>query len=177
MTDLLELDRTYSLQGRVQLLDYPYAAPSKCVICGSGPEANRKFIDFKQSLEFYGAVYYCTDCMGEVAQQVGYVPVKDLIDLQDAVRAICEVYTSELAELKGYRDVFAKLRDNGIGVPIIPKSKPSLSVARDVLSKNYGDTTEPAGIPDAGPDESSSVEGSNYLPSTPTHQGKRSAGF
>jgi hypothetical protein len=45
-------------------------------MCGSAGDDERKFIDFGFQLDWYGAVYFCTECIKEFAQAAGYVPVE-----------------------------------------------------------------------------------------------------
>lgn len=53
----------------------PPAAPGKCVVCGySGgkDEDDRTFIDFGFDLDYYGVVYFCSSCMVEIANVIGF---------------------------------------------------------------------------------------------------------
>lgn len=53
----------------------PPAAPGKCVVCGySGgkDEDERTFIDFGFDLDYYGVVYFCSGCMTEIANVLGF---------------------------------------------------------------------------------------------------------
>lgn len=61
--------------GRFQLLDKPIASPGKCAVCGS---VTRPVVDINFNLDRYGAVYFCTSCIGEAATFLGYVPSIDL---------------------------------------------------------------------------------------------------
>ncbi len=63
--------------GRFAIVEVPSALPGSCKCCGS---ASKKFyIDTGTQEEFYGAVYYCNDCMGEMAELAGYVtPIANL---------------------------------------------------------------------------------------------------
>jgi hypothetical protein len=169
--------REYSLQGRVKVLDYPYAAPSKCVVCGSGPEAGRKFIDFGQQLEFYGAIYYCSDCMREVAMCVGFYPVAEFEKLEDMYHNLSAKYDRDLAELEGYRDVFASLRRSGISVPSIPSSSFDLSKDAVPQPEEYDQPAQLAGGSDSGSDESSSVKGPDNVHAVAARTTKRSSGL
>lgn len=67
---------TVTPQSRIQVLNVPVAAPGKCTMCGSAGDGERKFIDFGFQLDWYGAVYFCTECIKEFAQAAGYVPVE-----------------------------------------------------------------------------------------------------
>lgn len=112
--------------------------------------------------------------MGEVAQQVGYVPLQDLENIKKSVLAMCVQYKADMAELEGYRNVFANLREYGIGVPDISISESDLSNASEVLSEIGSILAKPSAGTDQGSDESSSGEGSGDVPVSTTHKGKRS---
>lgn len=66
-----------SVQSRFILLERPLASPGKCAVCGT---TSRPVIDFNFNLDWYGAVYFCIDCLTEVARVVGLVPVKDNLE-------------------------------------------------------------------------------------------------
>lgn len=59
---------------RVQILERPVALPGKCIICSSASNnEGRKFIDFGYSIDWWGAVYFCTVCFKEVAEDLGWI--------------------------------------------------------------------------------------------------------
>ncbi len=58
---------------RVKVLQYPVAAPGKCVLCGA--QANhdgRVYLDFGLSLRNYGAIYFCSLCMAEMVGELDW---------------------------------------------------------------------------------------------------------
>lgn len=70
---------------RVTLLDLPVAAPGVCALCGS---ANKPVIDFGKQLDWYGAVYFCQDCIREVAEAIGYIPIEPFQKLNEDHRKL-----------------------------------------------------------------------------------------
>lgn len=66
---------TVTPQSRIQILDIPVAAPGVCSMCGSSGGDGRKFLDYGKQLDWYGAVYFCTECVKEFSQAVDYIPV------------------------------------------------------------------------------------------------------
>lgn len=70
---------------RVTLLDLPVAAPGVCALCGS---ANKPVVDFGKQLDWYGAVYFCHDCIREVAEVIGYVPIEPFQKLNEEYRKL-----------------------------------------------------------------------------------------
>lgn len=63
-------------QSLIRILDNPVVAPAKCVVCGSAGNADRKFIDFGFSFDWYGAVYFCTICFTEIAEKCNFIESK-----------------------------------------------------------------------------------------------------
>lgn len=61
---------TQNVNSRAQLLDRPLAIPGKCVICGA---VDRPVIDTRWNIDYYGVVYFCIDCLREVASILGMV--------------------------------------------------------------------------------------------------------
>jgi hypothetical protein len=65
---------TITPQSRIQVFNAPIAAPGVCFLCGSaGGSDNRKFIDFGKQIEWFGAVYLCTECLREASEAMGYI--------------------------------------------------------------------------------------------------------
>lgn len=169
------MERTLDLQSRIKVLDYPGCIPSKCMICGRGPDPDRKFIDFGQQIEFYGAIYYCDICMSEVAKAVGYIHLSVATAVENLYRELRDKYITDLAELEGYRDVFAGLRNHGIGIPNVFSVVPNLPEVATHFVAEFDSTGESAARADSGSDESSSIEGSDGISVVATYKGKRPA--
>lgn len=53
------------------LVDAPTALPGACYLCSSGTKS--PFIDWGVSIEFYGALYTCSECTASVASLLGMV--------------------------------------------------------------------------------------------------------
>lgn len=66
---------TTTPQSRIQVLDVPISLPGVCTMCGSPGGDGRKFLDFGFQLDWYGAVYFCSECIKEFAQAANYIPV------------------------------------------------------------------------------------------------------
>ena len=58
--------------GKFKLTVQP-ALPSKCTGCGFDADGRKEFIDTTMSLDFYGAVLFCEDCVREMAATIGMV--------------------------------------------------------------------------------------------------------
>jgi hypothetical protein len=71
------------------LTKYPIA-PSKCVICLRGSDGELNFIDFQMSLDVYGSVNICVECLAPVAQLLGFVEKSFLNDADLQIRNLVE---------------------------------------------------------------------------------------
>jgi len=99
---MIEIDQQGS--NKVRISDVPAAAPGKCVVCGyTGGDlgGTRKFIDVGLDIDFYGVVYFCTDCMDATAEILGYItPEKAAALSEDNARLSLRVGELEVMEAK-----------------------------------------------------------------------------
>jgi hypothetical protein len=65
-------------QSRFRITDNANLAPGVCALCGSAGGDGRQFIDFGKTMDWYGAVYFCTWCIGEAAKLLGLVSSRSL---------------------------------------------------------------------------------------------------
>lgn len=92
---------------KFQLINgYPPASPSKCVSCG---KFSGTFIDFSLSIDWYGAVYFCSACFTEGCHLLGFhseekvaLMDKEITELTSDKRNLLE----EIEELKNALDAF-----------------------------------------------------------------------
>lgn len=77
-----------SAQSRLKVLNNPELAPGICFLNGCVGDGERKFIDFGKNIEWYGAVYICTQCIVEVVEAADFVPVATFDKLHDAYRSL-----------------------------------------------------------------------------------------
>lgn len=57
----------------MKVLPTPLALPGKCALCGSSDnDDGREYIDIGFELDFYGVIYFCTHCFGEIAYAIGF---------------------------------------------------------------------------------------------------------
>lgn len=73
-----------SESGKYKLTVEP-ALPSKCTGCGFDADGRKEFLDTTASLDFYGAVLFCEDCVREMAATVGMVNPDNEIALSEAL--------------------------------------------------------------------------------------------
>lgn len=77
-----------SPQSRIQVIDVPILAPGVCMVCGTAGVDDRKFIDFGKQVDWYGAVYLCSECIIEVARAIGFIPVAEFDKLLEEYKKI-----------------------------------------------------------------------------------------
>lgn len=58
---------------RFKVLENPNALPGYCCVCHSAGGDGRQFIDFGFQLDVFGAVYFCTFCVKELALSAGFI--------------------------------------------------------------------------------------------------------
>lgn len=63
--------------GKYKLTTEP-ALPAKCVGCNNDVKATRPLVDTSASLDYYGAILLCADCVTEMAELIGLVPESEL---------------------------------------------------------------------------------------------------
>ena len=111
---------------RVVVRDYPEVPPSKCALCGSQTRHDgRKYIDLGTNIRGYGALYFCSICLGQICNTLGWL---------DPVQA-----AAIKLELDGFRSRTSRLEDENDRLRI-------------ALSKL--DFVRTALVHDAGPDAS-----------------------
>jgi len=94
---------------KVVLTKYPIA-PSKCVVCLRSSNGELNFIDFQMSLDIYGSVNICTDCMATVAKGLmGFVEPKDIDALSSQVTNLVEMNRELKKENEQYRTTLDSL--------------------------------------------------------------------
>jgi hypothetical protein len=54
----------------------PPNLPGKCVVCGNSGGDGRLFIDFGFDIDFYGTVYFCSVCLTECCNHLGWINAK-----------------------------------------------------------------------------------------------------
>lgn len=88
-------------QSRIQIVDVPLLAPGVCFICGTAGLDDRTFIDFGRQIDWYGAVYLCSECIKEVAVSIGFIPVAEFDELYTEFRELAAEKDIADAKYKG----------------------------------------------------------------------------
>lgn len=98
---------------RVQVLNVPVMAPGICMLCGIADGDNRTFVDFGKQVEWYGAVYFCSECFGEIARALRWIPVAEYNELLEQHKKASAIYeisvTSNRKITDALRVVFSEL--------------------------------------------------------------------
>ncbi len=143
---------------RFKVLDTAVMPPGVCALCGSAGGDKRQFIDFGKTLDWYGAVYFCTFCFAELAKLMGFATYANHDELfKKYEKLLLQVGTEKLETEFVQRKLDAAMvlvrgctcSDSGIGVPVVEV------VDGEFVGDGETDSTE------SDADESVDVEGPN----------------
>lgn len=91
---------------RFQRLIRPLLPPGTCLICGS-PE--KPVLDFNLNIPRFGRLYFCDECVTEMARVIGYVPATELRMVYPPMNEIKRVAEELTAGLKDAGDTITSL--------------------------------------------------------------------
>lgn len=109
MAGTLDLDKILSRPkddpaARVTRIAKPLASPAQCVLCGKSQHpvgfASFDNLDF----EFFGSLYFCGDCVGDIARPFGFLG-------RDELEAIIAKLQEQETELKTLRSAVVNLEN------------------------------------------------------------------
>jgi hypothetical protein len=101
---------------KYQVSDVPMFKPGKCGNCGSSKNDGRQYVDFGLEIDFYGTLFLCGICVGDVARTMGlfdnlkwelklaYENLQKLDDLKQEGAALHELVAGLSERLKTYYD-------------------------------------------------------------------------
>lgn len=94
-----------SPQSRFSVHDTPPLLPGTCFICniGSGVD-DRKFLDFGKQLKWYGAIYFCSECVREIAEALNFYPAEVMEMLLESNGELVKSNSDLKAEMESIRD-------------------------------------------------------------------------
>lgn len=150
---------TISAQSRYSILDAPILEPGTCFTCGSaGNDDGRKFLDFGKQIDWFGAVYLCTECIREIAEALGFLPVDKFNELFDINKNLQISLDQANASNQRIRDVYADLFADRVDLPtsvddVLDIGTDSTATVDEVLRDTVSGDSEPK--------QDSSVEGSD----------------
>ncbi len=130
---------------RFTLQDCPQALPGCCRICGTASSQRGPYVDLGYSEEYHGAIYYCMECMTEVARIMGFATPSEVKERDDYIVMLQNdlmAYMDLDAQAQSIRKIFNDLvtLHNELTVNSIAPSSSSIpapvsaSAAKDVES-------------------------------------------
>lgn len=97
---VLPVPEDINTRSRFHYLQRPQLAPGCCAICGSG---KRPVVDFQMQVEFYGAVYFCVECIVSAASITGeMVPKAQFEVLANAYSELLESINTRKEQINEY---------------------------------------------------------------------------
>lgn len=144
--------------GQVQVVDNLLALPAKCYYCGTSEPDRGPWLDTGIEIEYYGVVYYCTLCMNDLANKMGYITpeVADELKLQVLELTSSNLSLQERCSALEYAiHALTKVGYNGSGdnlqfeyAPAVPVSdvilpEPELPFGEEGLESGEERLTEP----------------------------------
>jgi hypothetical protein len=143
-----------SVDDRIQFIQHPIALPGICAICGFPGGTNtdgREFVDWGLSLEFYGAVIFCTSCFKSAAEKLGFLSYEDTQLLRRQVSETVEEISMVKAENDHLRVALSKLNL----VPQFASRNPDIESEPEIADEGIGSDSQD----ESGPDKPSNGGG------------------
>lgn len=84
-------------------IDYPYMSPGTCFICTSGHKEGMRWFDSLKDVWKVGRLYFCSDCITNLANDLGINPNQALQARVEELEAENERGNAALAVLAGIR--------------------------------------------------------------------------
>jgi hypothetical protein len=136
----------------MRLTHNPEALPGCCFICGS---ASREFfIDTGRTIEFHGAVYFCNECLSEIAHAAGYASPDYRKNLEIKITHMEDVIFELKTKAQGMEAALNGLVGAGFQLPSYdpsigsidfpaPENNDSIQRREGSLGDGEGKTSEP----------------------------------
>lgn len=138
---------------RFRISNVATLAPGTCILCKSDGGDGRQFIDLGITVEWFGAMYFCTFCIAEAAQVLGFAPEANWKlaekNLQEEISKGDDRYVEAMEQLRAARTL---LRNCHCGDNVTFPVEPVLDVeAIEEPEPNDPDSDESGGS--EGPDD------------------------
>jgi hypothetical protein len=110
---------------KYRILAVPDVSPGKCANCGSSKNDGRGYIDFGLHIDWYGGVFFCGECLKDIAVNFGLFTdinqkLLDSVVKEETISRLQEngeqLYTKVLTLFKEFEEHYASLstiRDSG----------------------------------------------------------------
>lgn len=152
---------TVSAQSRINVLDNPVLAPGVCCLCGCAGDGERKFIDFGKQLDWYGAVYFCTVCIIEVAEASGFIPVANFDKLHSDYRKLGVEIDQLKAKYEPYEKAINSVVESRASMPHLDFDNLRSRISESESSESDVSTDGESSEGKSETNESDNVEGSD----------------
>lgn len=151
----------YSYLSRFQFISGPpQQLPFHCAGCKG---YDGLFLDINLEIEFYGKIYWCWNCIVEIAQQIGFKPEQQWSLLNQKIEQLDNVAFALRKENEDLRNALDSL-NRVFSNPVIDSAPGVVAVEEPAEQSGGGDETvggSPAG--EESPPKSSNVKGSSKL--------------
>ena len=136
---------------RIRLQMVPVSTPGNCGICGTGQHI-LGFVDPQLDFEFYGALIFCVNCVGEMATIYGFISpevYEDIVGELDLVKMENRLFQQKILELEKAIDSFGIYFDrrstdsSGSSGVLPPQDSEELSIASKNINESSGESTPP----------------------------------
>ncbi len=130
--------------GKFQIIEgYLPISPSKCMACGS---FHGTFVDFGLNDDWYGAVYFCSACVTDMADQLGFHSPAQWAHMETAFKKQEQEINFLNEQLKRYKDAVDALGSVGIyAMHSNSDSSSTLEVISDQREEQLAIDSKPSG--------------------------------
>jgi hypothetical protein len=157
----METDFVKAVNGsnRVQILEIPQAAPAHCAICFHPGGGGRTFVDWDFSLEFYGAVIVCNECVLTIMNGLEWISPEQwqvVKRIQEETLDLLQKEKAENAKLRSALDSLSflpSISDDSGSDPEISQQPIEVKGPDNSGSDEPVDERRSPDIPDPDPDE------------------------
>ena len=166
MSSMTEAEQQAIANSRIQVRNNAPALPGKCVVCGTPgdiEDPDRTFIDFGFDLDDYGTVYFCSTCMNQIANALGYISDSEWaklqvrsLELQDEITVLENERNAATNALRTYLNgtggVGARSESEELPQPVSP-------IKRTATKKPAPKSAVGSNAKDSGPDDTGDGNG------------------
>jgi len=145
------------INGRFKVLDRPYNDPGHCAVCGS---VSKPVVDFDMSVDYYGAVLLCADCVREA-----FILMNTLHPELTAPAQVVPLYDGNALNAGMVHEYLAaSLESTRRLIAVLPDSDLSLEDAVELLEADGDDAGETLGADEIS-GQLTFFQGPNDIPS------------
>lgn len=133
----------------MELMPEPMALPGCCFKCRTGSSSRDFFIDFDFSMDDFGAIYICNECLAEMAHTAGFVTPVEAQALKDRAKKIQEENEALVVRIFGLEQAIDGLRiaGSGAGIDSEPDDDDSVLTESEESPEGTGDMEQGEGEP------------------------------